>query len=422
VWPSRRWARIVSGAMEPARPRDRDGIGEVVTGVDGSTVDVEALRLERLARLQAAMRGHDLGACLLFHEPNVRYATGATAMPVYSMSTFARCAVVPQEGTPILFEHANSAHRSALRAPIVRPMHAWEFYDDPGSQADAWAAATVDALAELGVADDVVGVDRLGAPAYLALGRRGIEIRDAAPATQEARRVKTPQELLLLDVNATLVMEMLAAFEGAIAPGVSERELLAVLTDVMIRGGGEYLATTTVCGGPNTNPWRAEATDRPLEGGDLVFVDTDAVGIEGMFFCVSRTFPVGSGEPSPAQREDYRPAFDWLEGMVAMIRPGVTCGELAEQAPPIPDRFLALRYECMVHGIGLEEENPSVCHPLDPQPNPETVIERDMALVVEIYAGAEGAAHGIKLGDQIVVTPHGCRVLCPYPFSDALLA
>lgn len=388
----------------------------------GPAVDLEALRLERLGRLQDAMRRHDLAACVLFNEPNVRYATGATAMPVYSMSTFARCAVVPREGTPILFEHANSAHRSALRAPDVRPMHAWEFYDDPGSQADAWVATTIVALRELGASDGVIGVDRLGAPAYLALGRRGVEIRDAAPATQEARRVKTPQELLLLDVNAALVMDMLAAFERAIAPGVRERELLAVLTDVMIRGGGEYLATTTVCGGPNTNPWRAEATDRPLEDGDLVFVDTDTVGMEGMFFCVSRTFPVGTGVPTPAARDDYRAAFEWLEGMKALIRPGVSCAELAAQAPPIPDRFLAQRYECMVHGIGLEEENPSVCHPLDPQPNPDTLIEEDMALVVEIYAGPEGATHGIKLGEQIVVTADGCRVLCPHPFSDALLA
>jgi Xaa-Pro dipeptidase len=301
-------------------------------------------------------------------------------------------------------------------------MHAWEFYDDPGTQADAWAETTIDALRELGVPDGLLGVDRLGAPAYLALGRRGVEIRDAAPATQEARRVKTPQELHLLDVNAALVMDMLAAFERAIAPGVRERELLAVLTDVMIRGGGEYLATTTVCGGPNTNPWRAEATDRRLEDGDLVFVDTDTVGIEGMFFCVSRTFPVGTVAPTPAERDDYRAAHEWLEGMKELIRPGVSCAELAAQAPTVPYRFLAQRYECMVHGIGLEEENPSVCHPLDPQPNAETVIEQDMALVVEIYAGAKGATHGIKLGDQVVVTPDGCRVLCPHPFSEALLA
>ena len=384
--------------------------------------DLEALRLERLARLQTAMRAHGTEVCVLFNEPNVRYATGATAMPVYSLSTSVRCAVVPQEGTPILFEHANSMHRSSLRAPDVRPMRAWEFHDDPQAEADGWADETLAAIQEFGATGEVVAVDRLGAPAYLALQGRGVKIRGSAPATQEARRVKTPQELSLLDVNAAMVMDMLTAFEEEIAAGISERELLAVLTDVMVRGGGEYLATTTVCGGPNTNPWRAEATDRRLEIGDLVYVDTDTVGIEGMFSCVSRTFPVGDSDPLPQQRDAYRTSYDWLQGMEALIRPGVSCGELASLAPPIPERFFAQRYECMVHGIGLEEENPSVCHPQDRQSNADTLIEEHMALVVELYTGEVGSRHGVKLGDQVVVTSDGCRVLCPFPFSARLLA
>ena len=281
------------------------------------------------------MGAHGVDVCLLFHEPNIRYATGASAMPVYAMSTFVRCAVVPQEGTPILFEHANSMHRSALRAPDVRPMHAWEFFDDPQREADTWAAETLAAIREVGGSGDVVAADRLGVPAHLALTGLGVTIRDAGPVTQEARRVKTAQEVLLLDVNAAMVMEMLGAFESAVAPAVSERELLAVLTDVMVRGGGEYLATNTVCGGPNTNPWRAEATDRRLDEGDLVFVDTDTVGIEGMFFCVSRTFPVGESV-SPEQRDTYRASHDWLQAMEALIRPGITCAELASIAPRSP--------------------------------------------------------------------------------------
>jgi Xaa-Pro aminopeptidase len=385
-------------------------------------VDPDRLRLERLARLQQAMREHGLEILILSNEPNIRYATGATAMPVYAMSSFVRCAVVPQEGTPILFEHANSMHRSALRTPDVRPMRAWEFTDDPRAEADGWAELVIAAIRELGASGEAVGIDRLGTPAFLALQDRGVAIRDAAPATQAARRVKTAQELLLLDENGALVLRMLAAFEDAVRPGVSERELLTTLFDEMMRGGGEYLATNTVCGGPNTNPWRAEVTDRRPEHGDLVFVDTDTVGIEGMFSCVSRTFLVGDGaEPSAAQRDAYRAAHEWLLAMEDVLRPGRTCAELASLAPPIPDRYLAQRYECMVHGIGLEEENPSVCHPLDAQPNPETVIEERTALVVEIFAGEVGAPDGVKLGDQVVVTADGCRVLAPYPFADPLL-
>ncbi|MFN8231940.1 MAG: Xaa-Pro peptidase family protein, partial [Actinomycetota bacterium] len=372
-------------------------------------VDLVALRAGRLARLQEAMLEHRLEACLLFNEPNVRYATGASAMPVYAMSTFVRCAVVPAEGSPILFEHGNSAHRSRETLADVRPMHAWEFHDDPAAEAATWAAETAAALRELGVTGAVVGVDRLGTPGYLALRGAGFDVVDSAPATQAAREVKTPQELRLLEANGALILEMLRAFEGAIAPGVRERDLLAVLADSMLRGGGEYLATSTVCSGPNANPWRSEATDRALHDGELVYVDTDTVGIEGYFSCVSRTFPVGDRPPTAAQRDTYRAAFDWLEAMRSVIRPGLTCGEVARLAPALPERFLPQRYECMVHGIGLEEESPSVCYPIDRQSNPDRVIRRDMALVVELYAGEVGGDHGVKLGDQVAVTAGGVR-------------
>jgi Xaa-Pro aminopeptidase len=201
-------------------------------------------------------------------------------------------------------------------------------------------------------------------------------------------------------------------------PGVRERELLAGMSDTMLRAGGEYLATSTVCSGPNTNPWRSEATDRAIEPGDVVFVDTDTVGIEGYFSCVSRTFLTGDDAPAPAHRETFGAALEWLEGMKAVVRPGLTCAEIARLAPTLAEKYMPQRYECMVHGIGLEEESPSICYPVDRQSNGDRVIREDMTLVIELYAGEAGGDHGVKLGDQVHVTEDGVRVLAPYPFSS----
>ncbi len=383
-------------------------------------VDPVVLRDERLARLQMVMRAHDVECLLLFNEPNIRYATGASAMPVYAMSTMVRCALVPAEGVPILFEHANSIHRSAQIALDVRPMHAWEFYDDPRLEATAWARMIVDVMRELGVTGRALALDRLGTPGFLALLEEGLILADSAPVTQEARQVKTPEEILLFEENGSVIVGMLSAFEAAIAPGVTEQELLALNASNLLKAGGEYLATNTVCSGSNTNPWRAEATDRAIQAGDLVFVDTDAVTAGGAFFCVSRTFTCG--EPSAAQRDTYKAAHEWLLGMRDLVRPGVTCAELAAKAPALPERYLPQRYECMVHGVGLEEGNPSVCYPQDPQSNPNTEIVEGMVLVVEVYAGEVGAGHGVKLGDQVRVTSAGVRDLAPYRYDATLLA
>jgi Xaa-Pro aminopeptidase len=386
------------------------------------SVDLARLRSGRLARLQAAMRAHDVEACLLFNEPNIRYATGASAMPIWSNTTFVRCALVPATGRPILFEHPNSRHLFRGFEADVRPMHAWEFYDDAAAHAAVFGRETMAALRELGVTGSRLAVDRLGTPGFLALQREGIAMVDSAPVTTEAREIKTAEEVGLFERNGGILMEMLANFELALVPGVRERELLAVLADTLLRSGGEHLATSTVCSGPNTNPWRAEATARVIGRGDLVYVDTDAVGVEGCFFCVSRTFLCGGGPATTAQREAYRAAHGWLLAMRELVRPGVTCGELAARAPRLPDKFMPQRYEVMIHSVGLEEESPSVAYPWDPQPNGDRVIRENMVLVVELYCGEVGRRDGVKLGDQVLVTSRGTKTLVPYPYCDALLA
>jgi Xaa-Pro aminopeptidase len=382
-----------------------------------TSVDRTRLRAGRLARLQSAMRTHDLDACLLFNDPNIRYATGTSAMPIWSNTTFVRCALVPAEGRPILFDYPNAVHlfRGIAGLVEVRPMTAWEFYDDADARAAAFAGQVADALRDLGVSSRRLAVDRLGTPGFLALGRRGLALVDSAPATTAARAVKTPEEIALLDGNGAIVAEMLTSFSRALAPGVRERELLAVLSETLLRRGGEHLATSTVCSGPNTNPWRAEATARALEAGDLVYVDTDAVGVEGYFFCVSRAFLCGERPPTPAQRELYRVADDWIAAMRELVRPGLTCREVAEKAPRLPPKFRPQRYEVMVHSIGLEEESPSVAYPEDPQPNGDWMLEADMALVIELYVGEVGGREGIKLGDQVLLTAAGLRDLVPFP-------
>ena len=297
------------------------------------------LRAGRLERLQASMRAHGVESCLLFNEPNVRYATGVSAMPIWSNTTFINCAIVPAEGRPIVFMHGNSVHLFRGIEAEVRPMHPWEFIDDTDTEAAVFAEEVTAALRELGVdASAPLAVDRLGTPGFLALQREGMRLIDSAPVTTEAREVKTAEEIELLELNGQILMEMLGAFEAAIAPGVRERDLLAVLVDTLLRSGGEHVATSTVCSGPNTNPWRAEATGRAIEPGDLVYVDTDTIGVEGYFFCVSRTFLCGDGRPTPAQLDAYRAAHDWLLAMREVIRPGVTCAEIAERAPKISER------------------------------------------------------------------------------------
>jgi Xaa-Pro aminopeptidase len=389
--------------------------------VPGHHVDLTALRSERLARLQDAMREHGADVCLFFNQANVRYATGTAAMTVYSNGAFVRCALVPAEGAPILFEHPKLLYRVRALVHDVRPMPAWEFSDDPDGDARAWAAEIATALADAGIADRRLFVDKLGTPAYRALADAGFAFEDTGTITLDAREVKTPQELRLFDANAGVGMRMLEAFDHAVAPGVREQDLLAVMTDTLLREGGEYMISRACVSGPNTNPWNLEATDRAIDPGDLVFVDTDAVGIEGYFIDVSRTFLCGEVEATPAQRDAYRAAHDWMQAAIAELRPGLTMREYAERVPSLPERYRPQRYEVLAHQAGLEDEGPSIAYPEDPQPNAERVLKEHSVVCLEAYVGEVGARDGVKLEDQLVLTAEGARVLIPYPYCDRLL-
>jgi Xaa-Pro aminopeptidase len=391
-----------------------------------SEIDFGALRAGRLARLQQMMKRHDLPVCLLYGTANIRYATGVDVMGVWTAGTFARYCVVPAEGAPVLFEYKGSVHVAQKLVRDVRPAFTWQFGGvESHAKAREWAQSIRSVLQELDLDRERLAVDRLDTIGHLALQAEGFRLVDSSPATVDAREVKTPEEIQLMAVNGGIGDAMLAEFEAAIRPGIREYELLAVLSDSLLRRHGEFLFTRLVASGTNTNPWLTEAHDKLVQPGDLVGVDTDANGYEGYVIDVSRTFLCGD-DPSPEQREAYRVAYDCVTGMVDLVRPGLTFAEFAALAPKLPPAYRAMRYPGMVHQAGLEDEGPGIPYVDDDRgPRrilPQREITENMVLCLECYAGKVGAPFGVKLEDQVVVTASGAELLCTYPYDAKLLS
>ena len=388
-------------------------------------IDFVALRAGRLARLQTMLARHDFPIALLYGTPNIRYATGVDVMSVWTAGTFARYCLVPAEGTPTLFEYSGSMHVSRKLVQDVRPAYTWRFGGVAArDKAREWARSIRDALRELGLERERLAVDKLDAVGFLALQAEGIAIVDVSPAIVDAREVKTPEEIQLFALNGVIGDAMLEEFEAAIRPGIREWELLAVLSDALLRRRGEGLFTRLVASGTNTNPWLTEATDKPVMPGDLVGVDTDANGVEGYVIDVSRTFLCGDVATSE-QREAYRVAYDCVQGMLELLRPGLSFEEFARRAPRLPEAYVAQRYPTMVHQAGLEDEGPGIPYPDDDRgPRrimPKRELRENMVLCLECYAGKPGAPFGVKLEDQVLVTNDGAQLICAYPYEAKLL-
>lgn len=390
-----------------------------------SEIDFGQLRAGRLARLQAMLKRHDFPVALLYNTANIRYATGVDVMAVWTAGTFARYCLVPAEGAPILFEYKGSIHVSQKVVHDVRPAYTWQYGGTAaGGKAREWARSIRSALRELGLERERLAVDKVDTAGFLALQEEGIALADVGPATVDAREVKTPEEVALFAINGGIGDAMLAEFEAAIRPGIREFELWAVLSDALLRRHGEGLFTRLVASGTNTNPWLTEAHDKAVMPGDLVGVDTDANGYEGYVIDVSRTFLCGD-TPSPEQKEAYRVAYDCVNGMFDLVRPGMSFEEFAAKAPRVPAAYAAQRYPTMVHQAGLEDEGPGIPYPDDDRgPRrimPQRELKENMVLCLECYAGRSGAPFGVKLEDQVLVTADGAKLISTYPFEAKLL-
>ena len=196
---------------------------------------------------------------------------------------------------------------------------------------------------------------------------------------------------------------------------MTEQELWSRLHQANIEFGGEWIETRLLTSGPRTNPWYQECSDRIIETGDLVALDTDLIGRHGYCCDISRTWRADLGRPTDIQRHAYARAFSHLQRLLELVRPGVTLAELAEQVGhPAEGGHV---YSCLVHGIGMCDEFP-VAFWINQDGCYDATLRPGMTVCIESYYGPIDAAEGVKLEEQVLITDGGIEVLSALPFEE----
>lgn len=416
-------------AMDPEHevhagtPVDRGALGREAT-LNERGVDLERMRHERLDKVQEQMRRHDLGALLLTDAVNIRYTTGLAVMSLWMSTNLAHYVLIPADGPPVVFEYPAAMFRASAFYDDVRPSRDWQarFTEHLASEySDVWAAELADQLRTWGVLDARLGIDVLDFNGFRALTDQRLELADADLALERARQIKTADEIELMKQSAAVCEAALWELEQAIHPGVSENALVSAFWGAVLARGGENCFTRLIETGAKTNPWFQEAGSKLVRPGDLVGVDSDMIGPEGYACDMSRTFLCGD-RASVDQREAYQTAYDFVRGLVPLLKPGTAFEDVARNAPTIPHDYRAQRYPVISHGIGTDDEPPFL--PFPDQPGavmPEGEYTVGMVVTSECYAGKLGAQDGVKLEDEILITAEGPVVLTLYPFEHRLL-
>ena len=392
-----------------------------------ATLDEAALDRERLARLRAEIVAADCAAGLFYDPTNIRYATGTSNMQVYGLHNPCRYAFVPAEGAVVLFEFSGCEHLSdgKLAVDEIRPAVSWYHFiagDRVEEKADAWAGEIAELVAARGGGNRRLAVDRLDPVGLRELEARGVEVVDGQAVANHARKIKTPQEVTAIRAAVANCEEGMRRMQAALAPGVTEQALWALLHQANIELGGEWIETRLLTSGPRTNPWYQECSDRRIEPGDIVAFDSDLIGCHGYSADISRSWLAGDGQPSDDQRRLYAAAHEQVTRNLELFRPGRGFQEIAEGGWQLPDPYFERTNSALAHGIGLCNEYPLIVNrQFWEDAGVEGTVEAGMVLCVESFAGAPGGREGVKLEQQILVTDSGPELLSRYPLEDSFL-
>jgi len=385
---------------------------------------VVAARAHRKRRLVEHVVAHDCAAILLFDPINIRYAFDTTNMQVWAGRNPVRYALLFADGHGIDFEFPGAEHLATGLETVdeVRPATVL-FYLYSGENLSQWVGRWADEIASTlreraGGSDLRLAVDKLDFPGVDALRRRGVTLVEGQELTENARSIKSADEIELMRWTIRVCEAGMARMYERSVAGQTEQEIWAELNHENIRSGGEWIETRLCVAGPRTNPWYQECSGYVTERGDMLAFDTDLIGPYGYCADLSRSWTIDHVPMDAQQRSLYAAAREQVEHNLELIEPGLDFREYTESSWPIPARYLANRYSCLLHGVGLADEYPGVYAPEDLIWFQRGRFEPGMVLCVESLIGEEGGREAVKLETQVLVTETGAERLDAFPWED----
>ena len=151
-----------------------------------------------------------------------------------------------------------------------------------------------------------LAMTRVDVRASAAFAAHNVVLFDAVELLERARSIKSPEEILCMNVAIGVAEVGMARMRGALRLGMTEASLWSILHQTNISMGGEWIDCRLLAAGDRAVPWMQETSLRMIRPCELVAFDTDVVGPLGYAADISRTFHSGPGRPKASQRHVYR--------------------------------------------------------------------------------------------------------------------
>jgi len=389
-------------------------------------VDLDALRKKRIARADEQRRKAGLDALLVWKDENCRYLTDLRPQLIAGKSTALNAALLIEGSAPILFCSGGERDRVDRSMPWIEEVHTIPIIEERALVQGMVDKILGPVLRKHRLSEGKVGIDESNTVFMQALAAKfpKLVVEDGDTPMQQARMIKLPEEIALLEEATAIADAVTATGVWAIQEGVRECEIAAEAMRTLFRLGGEYahVMTPFVASGENMAPPHRICSDKIVRYGDVVFIDIGA-NWNGYFGDVARTAVCGEG--SPDQRKIYTAVFESLKAGINEMRPGRTNKDAAEAVLNaagkygFADRFLSL---FIGHGIGIgANEPPYIGETLPGAPVYE--FQAGMVFAIEPLIWVEGirGGGGVRLEEQVLITDTGPHVMSRAAFDHRLM-
>jgi Xaa-Pro aminopeptidase len=386
--------------------------------------DFPSLRAKRVARARAAMTADRLDAVLVWKSENVRYLTSLRAQILAGKDSILNGALLTGDDAPVLLCSGGEVDHT-VNMPWVGAVHAAPIMEQRELVSGFVERILAPVLRARGVTRGTLGVDQVSMHLIEALATAlpDLRIRDGDHALQQARMIKLPEELAVIEEACAIGDSVTQRAIDESRIGRRECEVAGDALQTLFYLGGEMAHVTTpfVASGEHMAPPHRFATDKIIRNGDLVFIDIGAMW-NGYFADIGRTTIVG--QPSARQKEVYRAVYDCLRAGIEAMRPGDTTAHVAAAVNREARRHglaESLFSLFIGHGIGIgSNEPPYIGETLPGATAAELQPGMVFALEPLIWVRDAGGV-GVRIEDMIAITETGHRVLSRTAYEPGLL-
>ncbi|HEY7364729.1 MAG TPA: Xaa-Pro peptidase family protein [Methylomirabilota bacterium] len=389
-------------------------------------VDYATLRRKRVEKARTHMAAQQLDALLLWKDENVRYLTGLRAQLIAGKSSSLNGVLFPRDAEPILLCSGGERDRALAKMPWLAEVHAIPIMEERGLVEGFVRSVLTPALTRHHLLNGRLGVDQPTMILVESIRRLlpGVELVDGDSAMQQARLIKLPEEIAVIEEACAIGDAVTRRALDAVREGRRECEVAGDAMQTLYYLGGEmaHVITPFVASGEHMSPPHRICSDKLIRNRDVCFIDIGAMW-NGYFADIGRMTIVG--KPSRRQKEVYTAVFQGLQAGIAVMRPGQTNLDVSKAiVAKIAEFGLAQHLFSLFigHGIGMGANEPpyigetlegATVYPL--QPGMVFAVE-PLVWVPDVEGGA-----GVRIEDMVLVTEGAPRILSRIDYEDRLL-